>query len=73
MKTFTLFCCLLLAGISPFLNAQNEINLNELLAELENNHMGAITDVFTWEELVETELRTTEHMATWFDASLRRS
>lgn len=55
MKTITLFCCLLCLGISPFLNAQTEINLNDLLAELENNHMGAITDVFTSEELAVLE------------------
>jgi WD40 repeat protein len=55
MKTFTLFCCLLLLGISPLLTAQNEINLNDLLAELEQNHTGAITDVFTSEELAVLE------------------
>lgn len=55
MKTITLLCCLFLMGITPLLNAQNEINLNDLLAELEKNHMGAISDVFTSEELVVLE------------------
>ena len=55
MKTITIICCLFLLSISPFLNAQNEINLSDLLAELEQNHMGAITDVFTSEELTVLE------------------
>jgi len=60
MKTLTLFCCLFLIGISPLLNAQNQIDINDLLAELENNHMGAITDVFTSEELAVLEAHFAE-------------
>lgn len=55
MKKFTILCCAFLIGMSPLLNAQNEININDLLAELENNHIGAITDVFTADELVVLE------------------
>ncbi|MEM7187795.1 MAG: T9SS type A sorting domain-containing protein [Bacteroidota bacterium] len=51
MKTIQLLCCLFFLGSSTLFNAQTNRDLNDLLAELENNHMGAITDVFTSEEL----------------------
>jgi len=59
MKSITFYCCLFLIGFSTLMSAQNEINLNDLLAELEKNHMGAITDVFTSDELAVLE----EHFA----------
>lgn len=55
MKTITFFCCLLFLGMSPLLNAQNEPDLNDLLSRLDQNHLGAITDVFTSEELTVLE------------------
>ncbi|MEM7084606.1 MAG: T9SS type A sorting domain-containing protein [Bacteroidota bacterium] len=55
MKIITFYCCLFLLGISTLMSAQNQINLNDLLAELEKNHMGAITDVFTADELAVLE------------------
>ena len=55
MKTITFKCCLFLLGISTLMSAQNQIDLNELLSRFDENHMGAITDVFTSEELVVLE------------------
>ena len=51
MKTITYYCCLFLIGFSTLLSAQNQIDLNELLSRFDESHMGAITDVFTSEEL----------------------
>jgi type IX secretion system substrate protein len=55
MKTITSLCCLFLLGISSILNAQESIDLNELLSRFNESHMGAITDVFTSEELTVLE------------------
>lgn len=51
MKITTLFCCVLLFGISTTAYAQNQPNLNELLIRHSQNHMGALSDIFTAEEL----------------------
>lgn len=55
MKTITFMWCLLLLGISTISSAQNQIDLNELLSRFDESHMGAITDVFTSEELLVLE------------------
>jgi len=55
MKTITFNCCLFLLGISTLMSAQSQIDLNELLSRFDESHMGAITDVFTSEELVVLE------------------
>ena len=55
MKTTMYYCCLFLLGFSTLMSAQNQINLNELLSRFDESHMGAITDVFTSEELVVLE------------------
>jgi len=55
MKTITLFGCLILFGISTISSAQNQIDINELLSRFDESHMGAITDVFTSEELIVLE------------------
>ena len=55
MKTITLIGCLILFGISTISSAQNQIDINELLSRFDESHMGAISDVFTSEELIVLE------------------
>ena len=40
-----------MVSISTISSAQNQIDINELLSRFNESHMGAITDVFTEEEL----------------------
>ncbi|NND62628.1 MAG: T9SS type A sorting domain-containing protein [Flavobacteriaceae bacterium] len=51
MKTFIICCAAFIFTMGTNLNAQNEINLDELLTRLKQSYMGSITDVFTSEEL----------------------
>lgn len=55
MKTITLLCCLCLVSICTISSAQDQIDINELLSRFNESHMGAITDVFTSDELVVLE------------------
>ena len=55
MKTTMYYCCLFLLGFSTLMSAQNQIDINELLSRFDESHMGAITDVFTSEELTVLE------------------
>lgn len=50
MKTKALLCCAFLFGMSTLLHSQNQSDINELLSRLSENHMGAISDVFSLEE-----------------------
>lgn len=51
MKTFILCCAAAIFTFSTQLNAQSELNLDELLSRLNQNIMGSISDVFTQEEI----------------------
>ena len=51
MKFLSLLCCAFFLTIHTLTVAQNQIDLNELLSRLDQNHMGAVSDVFTPEEL----------------------
>ncbi|HIB47958.1 MAG TPA: T9SS type A sorting domain-containing protein [Flavobacteriaceae bacterium] len=51
MKTTTFFTLVALLIFSQIANAQQEIDLQELLQRLHGNHMGSIHDVFSQEEI----------------------
>lgn len=51
MKTTTFFTLVALLIFSQIANAQQEIELQELLQRLHGNHMGSIHDVFSQEEI----------------------
>ncbi|GAB5400239.1 MAG: hypothetical protein Aureis2KO_18240 [Aureisphaera sp.] len=51
MKTFTLLCSAFLFLTSTICISQTEIDLDELLSRLHQNHRGAVTDVFSPEEI----------------------
>ncbi len=51
MKNFTLLCITFICTICTFTSAQAQNNLDELLTRLNQNHRGAVTDVFTQEEI----------------------
>jgi hypothetical protein len=50
MKTKALLCCAFLFGMSTLMHSQNQSDINELLSRLHENHMGAVSDVFSLEE-----------------------